>query len=582
MDEISEILKSSWGAEEWIQDCWDTINSEEKLLIQHRMDDLFKDGLPFELKHEKILYIYTFSLLAQMEALAIQIPLKFSSKMPTLEQQVCMRSQLLDEIFHCLAFTKIAYMLSAPHAIPPAFNKKIAEFFAFLRDEECPKVALILVNLVGEGCVEEVFNSLDRRNIAPRLLKTILADESRHVDEAELYLAIGLPDMDLFKHKLTLFEDLLINNIFSQYKYMFSLAALLGAKGINEFVDALVNKHQQQLRKINLEPGDKWQFFMSFMKNMLLQFPSIAKDDELIEMTPMRKVFMSQWDNPNDPTMCGEFNINVSALEFFNKKYPSETITTLMLQTLSMGLSETDSFRNFLSMRKLYQAKEASVGLVVKLPDCNDHIGMIILKNCHQLTTKDLAIKIQSLIKTMVFCYKKREELEFKYPHFKQIMDDIYYDIHNHGYDYPMPSHPIISLSNIGYCGYTQAKAPLARNESIKFTLMEIEKKPVWNKLTQIFEPQDLLPVSMSADHRVFDGNLPIPKITAHYFEKTFEKMLQNSGRSTLASPSFIDNAKHAHQLEKMAKNNPEMAYKILLILQTYWHDDSPMNLNNE
>ncbi|WP_232220206.1 hypothetical protein [Legionella tunisiensis] len=60
MNELSELLRPSWGSEQWILEGWNRISSEEKELIKNRMDELFKDGLPFELKHDKLFYIYTF------------------------------------------------------------------------------------------------------------------------------------------------------------------------------------------------------------------------------------------------------------------------------------------------------------------------------------------------------------------------------------------------------------------------------------------------------------------------------------------------------------------------------------------
>ena len=81
MDEFTALIRPVWGAEKWISEGWDRLTDAEKQLIRGRMDALFQDGLPFELEKPKIFYIYTFSLLAQLEVLAVQIPLKFESKM---------------------------------------------------------------------------------------------------------------------------------------------------------------------------------------------------------------------------------------------------------------------------------------------------------------------------------------------------------------------------------------------------------------------------------------------------------------------------------------------------------------------
>lgn len=60
MDDFNELLRPRWGSEQWILEGWEQINSEDKHLIKKRMDELFKDGLPFEIKHDKLLYIDAF------------------------------------------------------------------------------------------------------------------------------------------------------------------------------------------------------------------------------------------------------------------------------------------------------------------------------------------------------------------------------------------------------------------------------------------------------------------------------------------------------------------------------------------
>lgn len=570
MDELIGLLRPTWGAEKWILEGWNQINEDEKLLIKKRMDDLFCDGLPFELKSDKLFYIYTFSLLAQLEVLAIQVPLKFESKMSTPEFRDRLHLQLLDEIFHGLVFTKIVYMLCAPYATPPQYSPNIEVLCNFIRNEDCPKVAFMLLNLIGEGWIEEIFYSLDRCGVAPKVFQVILEDEHRHVCEADLYRDIGMPDINEVKPKVAFLEEQLLTNIFMQYKYMVSVCALLGVDGVQDFKQSLNRKHVQQLKKINLEPTDNWQFFMHFGDHFLPKVHQYTDANEEVEMTPIRKVLMTQWSNPSDPTMAGQFDINVSCLDFFEKKFPPETLTCLMMQAVSMGLSITDSFRNYLSFRKIFRAKEAYVGLVVKLPDCGDHIGTIVFENCHNFSFQDLASRIRSIMKMMIYCYKKREQLEKTNERVKQLMEDMIHDFAYSTYNYPIAGTPFVSVSNIGYCGYNQCMSPLRCNEAMKFTLMEVERKPVWNKKTKAFEPQDILPVSISADHRLFDGNLPVPKMTAEYFNIMFAKMIDNKQPEKIQKQQY---ERVAELLDQLIASNVELGYKALLFLQTYWCD---------
>ncbi|MFC3908117.1 2-oxo acid dehydrogenase subunit E2 [Legionella dresdenensis] len=572
MDELAEILRPSWGSEQWILEGWNIISAEEKAIIKGRIDELFCDGLPFELKHPKVLYIYAFSLLAQLEVLAIQVPLKFESRMSTPEHRAAMRQQLLDEIFHGLVFTKILYMLCEPHARPPAYNENIEITCNFIRSEECPKVAIMLLNLIGEGWIEEIFYSFERQQIAPKVFAKIIEDEHRHVCEADLYRDIGMPALEEVQPKLAYLEEQLLMNIFSQYKYMFSVCTLLGPKGTTEFTQALQRKHQQQLQKINLEPSENWKFYVKFTNDLSPRIQDFTKAHLEVPMSPIRKVFLTQWNDPGDPTMVGQFDIDVSAIDFFSKKYPPETITTLMLQTISIGLAENDPFRIFLSMKRLYQAEKAYTGLIVKLPDCGDQIGMIVFENCHLMTLRELALRIRSAMRMMVYCYQKRAQLEEMYPELLEYSETYLYSLFNDSYGYPVPGMPVVSLSNIGFCGYTQSKSPLRRNEAMKFTLMEVQRKPVWDNETNQFKPRDMLPVSISADHRIFDGNLPIPRVTVDYFNKMFSKMLEEQELPVTKTDPELE-SQLAKAVEKMIIRSPDTAYAVLYGLQTYWLD---------
>jgi hypothetical protein len=535
--ELNELLKPMWGAEKWILEGWNSLDNDEKALIKSRMDDLFHDGLPFELKSDKLLYIYTFSMLAQFEVLAIQVPLKFEEKMTTAPFKRQMRVQLLDEIFHGMVFTKIVYLLCAPYYTPPEYNEHIEELCNFIRNEECPKVGLVLLNLVAEGWIEEIFKSLHQANIAPEVFATILEDEHRHVCEADLYCAVGLPEKKILTKKLRRLEELLLTSLSMQPKYATSINVLLGPQATQQFLTSLHEKHTHQLKKINLVPGKQWELLIQLGRNFFSELAlysenvhhEAAQEVHEVEMTPIRKVFMTQWDNPGDPTMVCQFHIDVSCLDFFNKKFPPETLTTLMIQAVSHLVSMDNRYRHFLSYKKMYQTRGSYVAVVVKLPHCGDHIGNIVFRNCHELTSFELTEKIKRTVQMMTYCYNKREQIEQEHPELKHKLDKMLYDYTHDAYPYPTSGSSAVSISSIGFCGYSQAVSPLRKEEGLKVTLLTVERKPVWNDESQSFVPIDMLPVSISADHRIFDGNLPIPKMLSHSFQHVFQNMLKNN-----------------------------------------------------
>ena len=570
MEGLDKFLKPAWGAEKWILEGWDALNGDEQRVVTERMDALFSDGLPFQLKHDRMLYIYAFSLLAQLEVLAIQVPLKFEAKMPTLAFKQRMRVQLIDEVFHGMVFTRILYELITPYAMPPAYNEEIEALCNFIRDENCPKVAVVLLNLVAEAWIEELFRAYAKADIASDVFAIILEDEHRHVCEADLYREIGLPEQAVLSAKLTTLEEKLLSGILLNYPYMSAMTSLLGMEQVECLFNTLHEKHQEQLHKLNLTPGQSWCFLMQMHAFLFPKIKEKMGSNSEIDLSTMRQLFMTQWKPPTDPTMVGEFDINVTRLMALGRKKGEGMISVLMLQTISRLLFDNPYFNQYLSYQKVYQSQNAMVGLVVSLPGCDDQLGMIIFENCHELSTQSITKKIIKNLKMMVYCHQKRLALEQKYPQLRASMDQVMHDMATGVYPYPASGNSIVSLSNMAPFGYSRAKSPLCMDESIKLTVLSVERKPVWNEVSETFEPEDRLPVSLSADHRLFNAGFPVVSQVEETFDKVLDKMLAGTaGRKDKEMKPFI----LKQVIDEVINIQPEVAYKLLLSFQTIWPD---------
>jgi hypothetical protein len=55
--------------------------------------------------------------------------------------------------------------------------------------------------------------------------------------------------------------------------------------------------------------------------------------------------------------------------------------------------------------------------------------------------------------------------------------------------------------------------------------LLAIEKKPIWDETTHTFVAKETLPISISADNRIFDSLVPIPQMLTEAFQEAFKKM---------------------------------------------------------
>jgi len=142
MIELQELIKPIWGTEKWLHNAWDILENHEKLIIKQRLDEMFYNGLPFQLEHNKILYIHLFSLLLQLEIFGLQGLLKSLEKLAGNVLQDKLRQQIIDEIFHAIVFAKITYQLSSPYALPPTYNKNIEKFTYLLVNEPDLKTSL--------------------------------------------------------------------------------------------------------------------------------------------------------------------------------------------------------------------------------------------------------------------------------------------------------------------------------------------------------------------------------------------------------------------------------------------------------
>lgn len=519
--ELDALLRPSWGTEKWIQEGWNTLTHAEKETINARVADLFNKGLPFEIKHDNVLYVHLFALLAQLKILALQLPLQFEKKLEKPEFKRMMHHQLIDEIFHAIVCTKILFLLAAPYGSTPSYNEEIEKITRFTRAQQGVEVGMV-INLLSKGILAEIFTHFYKQNIATKLFEVLLKDEYTHLSEADLYLELGLPEENLLTKTLQNFEELIISAFTLEPRYTIAISSLLGPDATEQFVSSVHQQYVEQLNKIKRTP--------SHQVDLAIEMgPSIAKetDQEIrpIEMTAIKKAMMAQHNNPGDPTIVAQFNMDITEFVAFQNEFSNAVLTALMMQAISLVLEENDSFRNFLSFKKLYQTQGAYVALVEKLADCDNHLGTLCFKDCHEISAEELLLKIKKTELVMHYCYQKREQIEQEHPEFQQDLNELLQHYSDDVFPNPIPGSYGVYLSNIGAYGYTHAASPLFKHTGLHVLLLTIEKKPVWNPTTNTFDAKDILPISISADNRIFDGMFPLPELLGKAFKTVFEAM---------------------------------------------------------
>jgi hypothetical protein len=577
MQELRDLYMPQWGVEPWLQDSWQVLTDAERQQVKQRLDDLFANGLPLHMTQDKKLYMHLFCLLTQLEVLGIQTPLKFESRMAKPEFRQRMRQQLTDEVFHTLAFTKIAYALAAPLAMPPTYNKYIERFCRLVSGEEDTQMAVLLTNLIAEGFIEEIFAILKKYNIAPRLFAVILEDEQRHISDVEVYRELGMPDCKKLQDKLAVLEEELVTHVFFQPTYLNVLISLIGVDACTDLIASIDKKYKKQLASIKLKPSNKWHFFIKFSHSMLAENQAKKSKSKPVEASTTRRLLMSQWEDPVNPTMSSVISLDVSTLHFFDKKYPAETLNCLVLQAISKFYADNSQFRMVMPHNKILQAEEIGIALAVNLPDCGDHLGMIDFHQCHQTKLVDIILELKAAIQIMTYCHKKSLALKQQYPHLMDIVDDLLLDRQNNVLAQINPERSFVTVSNIGYWGFELAVSPLMPGEVLKFTLTQIERKQVWNNQTMQFETQDRLPIGISVDHRVFDGNVHVAKLLQQNFNQVFENFVNGEGSGFKPKNSSAKVNQFIQFSEQLVQENLDYAFRFLLYCSHYWRCDNSM-----
>ena len=571
MIQLQELLKPTWGVEKWLNSAWSILNSDEKKGISKRVDEMFYNPIPFQLEYSKTLYIHLFSLLAQLEIFGLQGMIKSLDKLPKGELQNKLRLQIIDEIFHSIVFSKITYELSAPYAQPPTHSEGIEHFLSLLVNEPDLKTAVVLINLVAEGWIGEIFMAMQRQKVAPRVFDVVHEDENRHLEDFAIFRAIGLPDQAYLKEKLAAFEEELTTMVFSQNTYVQTLISFLGVNGAKELFDNIDKKHHEMLKKIDCTPSKKWQFFMKNIAAVIQEVFHDQSQETVVPQTSTRKLFTAIWAEPNLPTQSSIFSLDVTPVQFFEKKFGPETITGLSLQALSKAMFNNPILKNYMSNLRLYNPQDSYVGVAVLLPNSNHNLGIIEFKNCHDMPLSALAQHIQHDMQIMDYCYKRTEELKQEHAYIRDIFTQFVQPRSENIYMEPLITRPTISLSNVGQWGYEAPISPLFPNEAVKLTLAKIERKQVWNNKTKQFEVRDILPVGISVDHRVFDGNIPVPYMMQAAFDEVFARMLQDAKAPQEPVEFSIQLDEFIRLTEKLLQEDLDLGCRYLFFSAQVW-----------
>jgi len=500
---LNDLILPKWKATEHIEKGWDVLTNIEKGIVIKRVNALFKDNF-IHMKTLPIYYLHLFSFLAQVEVLAIQIPLRFMDKF-TGQVRKQLRNQLIDEIVHGAIFTKMAYHLALPLGSPVPIVDAAEIMCNEIRNIDDEKLALLSLNLIAEGWIEEVFECLITWGVSDKIFKSILSDEERHVSEAELYTRMGMKDLDpkLIEKNIRSMETSLLEAI-STPNVVRSLAEIGGYDKYRHLVCSLFDKHRTQLLQLNLKPSDNWTRHYQYINTFFMRGMKYNSKYEIIEPQPyMKSMFLKVWDHPKNPTIRNIFSLSYENIP--NMKY----LNSAFIYSLSKFV-EKDNYYNSRILSNNFQfirikAVNIGVRLLIETVD-GPELGTVNLYNVEDMGFMDINSHILCGMKILQFWKNKRIEFMKTYE-----LSEV--EKRNAGDDYshylqqlPNITSPVpFTISNVGSLGYDVGEAAITSFNPMDFTLGAIKKVPEWDEDKGIFVPQEMFKVCQSADHRIFE-----------------------------------------------------------------------------
>ncbi|HEX9817244.1 MAG TPA: hypothetical protein VGB18_09710, partial [Candidatus Thermoplasmatota archaeon] len=153
---------------------WAALSDAEQKEVEQRVSTVLSKHKWGPHRRDALLHFMTF--LAQVETVAIEIPMRFLPIAPE-EVRPLLQRQLVDEVFHSTLFARLAHELALPASQPPVPLGSAERLLDRIRNEPDLAVCAALLNLVAEGWIETLFRHALKWNVNDAVFEAVLADE---------------------------------------------------------------------------------------------------------------------------------------------------------------------------------------------------------------------------------------------------------------------------------------------------------------------------------------------------------------------------------------------------------------------
>lgn len=510
---VARLVQPVWPPLAHAQRGWDHLSAAQQAQVEQRLTRVMAQHSFGPHPRDALLHLFTF--LAQVETIAIEIPLRFLPHAPP-DVRPLLRRQLVDEVFHSLVFARLAHELAAPATLPPPPLASAERLLQHIRDEPDLAVTATMLNLVAEGWIETLFKHALKWGVAPAVLRAVLADESRHVDEAPRYMR----GMDPAKAQAAVhdFEQRMLE-VSAEPAVALSIHHLAGLAGQRALADDLAQQHRARLRDAGLAPSAAWERSVA-QSRQATQLAEGSPAPQRVPDTAWRRLARQVWTTPRDPTMQGDFDVAVGHI-------PKRDLTPVLIAALGQAWARHPELNRVLVRDGVWQLPHANVGVRVLL--AGDELATVLIPEADRRSVRDIRRMLRDGIAQLTA--QRAAATRTSDAHAGPAPDAQLASLMP-----PMPYMYAVAISNAGKWGVISGAGSFSGwvTPSTDFTVGRRRRLPRWRGVAYV--PAWHVNLAAIQDHRVFDGRASSLAVTALQ-----EALSPKAVRAILARPDTIE-----------------------------------------
>lgn len=485
--DLSGYVDMTWAPMAHVRRGWTRLDDAGRRLVVSRLDEALGRFSPGPHADLKALRRF-FSFLAQVEVIAIEVPL---SALPSAGDTVrpLLLRQLADEVFHASVFASLALRCGGLDAPVPEAERVLDH----IRRQEDPRTSAVLLNLVAEGWIENLFDHAVTWGVADDVFRIVLEDESRHVEEAHQH-AEGV-DLARVGEAVRSFEEDLFR-LAQHPRVMLPILRLAGEARFQALSRSFLEVHRDALAQAGLAPSEAVGRLEDAMREAA-RLPPPAAPREVEPVTQWRRTALELWDTPRSPVMNGWLELRVDHV-------PRRLLTATVVQAIGKVWSEFPRMNRYVSGGRVWEPATVNVGVRVTLGKDGEALSTIVVPDAHTRSVHDVRRLVAAGTRSMDAMGEGADLPRTGTG--DEPLRDVLRDEELMSFVPPGSVMAPVTVSNVGRAGLHAGfgAMPGALGQSLEVIIGRVEPKPQWR--TWRYKPTDTVVIGFSADHRLFDG----------------------------------------------------------------------------